>query len=118
MIEFEVSNVHIYNFLPALGPILPQLSVYGKELGISSVVMGTITGILPFAFLIAKPAFGLLVDWYRDYRKFLFMSIIVFMCVCYALLYFIPIRSVSTYQFDENFCPGLGTCNVTVSNKY
>jgi hypothetical protein len=39
--------------LVALGPIFPQLPVYGKELGISSVVMGTVTGILPFAFLVA-----------------------------------------------------------------
>ncbi|KAG5881531.1 hypothetical protein JTB14_008457 [Gonioctena quinquepunctata] len=73
-----------------MGPILPQLPVYGKELGISSVVMGIATGILPIVFLLAKPAFGLIVDIYRNFRKTIFMLLIVFMVVCFALIGLIP----------------------------
>lgn len=98
----------------AMGPILPQLSVYGKELGISSVVMGTITGILPFAFLLAKPLFGLLVDIYRNYRKIIFMSLILVMTISYTVMNFIPARDVLEVKF-LNTSAALDTCNVTVS---
>jgi MFS family permease len=101
--------------ISAMGPILPQLSVYGKELGISSVVMGTITGILPFAFLLAKPAFGLLVDIYRNYRKSIFMLLIVVMTVSYTVMNFIPSRELLKFEL-KNFSATLDTCNVTVSS--
>lgn len=47
-----------------MGPILPQLAVLGKELGIAADVMGYITAILPILYVIAKPAFGLLADYF------------------------------------------------------
>jgi MFS family permease len=64
--------------------------VYGKELGISSVVMGTVTGILPFAFLVAKPAFGVLVDMCRRYRKCIFITLVAILALSFAAIYFIP----------------------------
>ncbi|KAJ3666482.1 hypothetical protein Zmor_001923 [Zophobas morio] len=110
-------KAHYFFFMAAMGPILPQLSVYGKELGISSVVMGTITGILPFAFLLAKPAFGLLVDIYRNYRKIIFMLLIVVMTVSYTVMNFIPPRQVLKLEF-RNFSATPDTCNVTELNSY
>lgn len=47
-----------------MGPILPQLPVLGKELGIGADVMGYITAILPVMYVIAKPAFGFLADYF------------------------------------------------------
>jgi MFS family permease len=108
-------KAHYFFFMAAMGPILPQLSVYGKELGISSVVMGTITGILPFAFLLAKPAFGLLVDIYRNYRKSIFMLLIVVMTVSYTVMNFIPPRELLKFEL-KNFSATLDTCNVTDIN--
>jgi MFS family permease len=108
-------KAHYFFFMAAMGPILPQLSVYGKELGISSVVMGTITGILPFAFLLAKPAFGLLVDIYRNYRKSIFMLLIVVMTVSYTVMNFIPSRELLKFEL-KNFSATLDTCNVTDIN--
>ncbi|CAG9823296.1 unnamed protein product [Phaedon cochleariae] len=83
-------KAHFFFFMAAMGPILPQLPVFGRELGISSLVMGTITGILPIVFLFAKPLFGLIVDVYREYRKTIFMLVITVMGVCFALLNFVP----------------------------
>nr|CAI5862004.1 unnamed protein product [Callosobruchus analis] len=83
-------KAHFFLFMASLAPILPQLPVYGKELGISTVVMGIMTGILPIIFLFAKPLFGMLVDVYRDYRKTIFMAMICIMVLSFALLNFIP----------------------------
>ncbi|CAH1959220.1 unnamed protein product [Acanthoscelides obtectus] len=94
-------KAHFFLFMGSLGPILPQLPVYGKELGISTVVMGTITGILPLLFLFAKPLFGMLVDVYRDYRKTIFMAIICIMVLSFALMNFIPPESRMDVYFSN-----------------
>lgn len=46
----------------AMGPILPQINVFGKDLGVSPDVMGLITSILPILYILAKPAVGYLID--------------------------------------------------------
>lgn len=102
---------------PAMGPILPQLAVFGKEMGISSVVMGSINGVLPILFLLAKPLFGIVVDVYRNYRKTIFMGLIVVMTTSYALMNLIPARRLKTFVIDDLTCHQLDTCNVTVSNN-
>lgn len=99
-----------------MGPILPQLQVYGKELGISSVVMGSITGVLPIVFLVAKPAFGMLVDVCRNYRKAIFMMLICTMTFSYALMNFIPPKVKVEVHVDDLDDVVLDSCNATVSN--
>lgn len=47
-----------------MGPILPQLSVYGKQLGVSPDVMGYITSVLPIIYVIAKPIVGYVADYF------------------------------------------------------
>lgn len=47
-----------------MGPILPQINVFGKQLGISPDVMGLITSILPILYILAKPAVGYLMDYF------------------------------------------------------
>ncbi|KAF5276051.1 hypothetical protein FQA39_LY00847 [Lamprigera yunnana] len=110
--KYNLLNMHDIIFTVTMGPILPQLSVYGKELGISSVVMGTITGILPILFLLAKPGFGLLVDVFRHYRKAIFLGLIVGTSAFYAFLYFVPARFISKYYFNSTICSQLDTCNI------
>jgi len=83
--------IYLYeSFFAASGPILPFLTVYGKQLGISEVVMGSITAVLPFGFLLSKPFFGFLLDYFHQHRKLLFMLLICAMSGFYILLYFIP----------------------------
>lgn len=45
-----------------MGPILPQIGVFGKQLGVSPDVMGLITSVLPIMYLLAKPGVGFLID--------------------------------------------------------
>ncbi len=52
------------HFIAAIGPILPQLPVIGKELGISADIMGLITSVLPILYILAKPAVGYLMDYF------------------------------------------------------
>lgn len=45
-----------------MGPILPQINVFGKQLGIGPDIMGLITMVLPVLYVIAKPIVGYLID--------------------------------------------------------
>lgn len=47
-----------------MGPILPQINVFGKQLGISPDAMGFVTAVLPFIYMPAKPLVGYLIDYF------------------------------------------------------
>lgn len=47
-----------------MGPILPQLSVIGKQIGVPPDVMGYIMAVLPILYVLAKPLVGFLVDYF------------------------------------------------------
>lgn len=85
-----------------MGPILPQLSVYGRQLGVSPETMGAITGLLPIMFLISKPLFGIFVDVFREYRKTIFITLIIIMAVAYSLISLIPSRSLKEFNLSED----------------
>ncbi|XP_063992327.1 major facilitator superfamily domain-containing protein 6-A isoform X1 [Diachasmimorpha longicaudata] len=83
-------KAHYFFFMAAMGPILPFLPVYGKQLGVSSVAMGTITAVLPFLYLLSKPLFGFLVDYFRNWRKSIFIGILIWCSLSFVLLYCLP----------------------------
>ncbi|KAG7200607.1 hypothetical protein KM043_001165 [Ampulex compressa] len=83
-------KAHFFFFMAAMGPILPYLPVYGKQLGVSPLVMGSITAVLPILFLIAKPVFGFLVDYFRNWRKSIFVMLLGTTSACYIFMYFLP----------------------------
>lgn len=58
------------NFL-GLGPILPQIAVFGRQLGVSATVMGFLLAFLPFLYFFAKPAVGILADYFSVNLLFL-----------------------------------------------
>jgi MFS family permease len=105
----------------ALGPILPFLNVFGKQLGVSEMVMGSITAVLPILFLVAKPLFGLIVDYFQEHRKTVFMGLLCAMSMCYVLLYFIPqpdgsfLTEESSYHLSNIQCDQLDICQDWVS---
>lgn len=107
----------------AMGPILPFLSVYGKQLGVSSLVMGISTSLLPLFYLVSKPIFGFLVDYFREHRKTIFLGILISGSMAFVLLYFIPISSripqinINTTLFNHpsTFCDRYKFCNVQVN---
>lgn len=104
----------------ALGPILPQLTVIGKELGISSVVMGSITGLLPIAYLFIKPVLGVIVDIYREYRKFIFLLLIILMTTCYTVMTVLPVYNSVKLGFYGDFSEGdlITQCNKDFQQIY
>ncbi|XP_049763424.1 major facilitator superfamily domain-containing protein 6 [Schistocerca cancellata] len=83
-------KAHYFFFMASLGPILHQLNVFGKQLGVSEVVIGGINAILPILFLLAKPVFGFVADYFRSQRKLVFMLLVCSMNVSLVSLYFVP----------------------------
>lgn len=41
---------------------MPQIGMFGKNLGIPADIMGFMTSFLPITYFIAKPIFGFLLD--------------------------------------------------------
>ncbi|XP_011261876.2 major facilitator superfamily domain-containing protein 6 [Camponotus floridanus] len=108
-------KAHYFFFMAAMGPILPFLPVYGKQLGISSLVMGSITAVLPILFLISKPAFGFVVDYFRTWRKLIFIILLATTSGCYILMYFLPVLPgpmLPDHQFQNISCSSLPSCDM------
>nr|CAD7430208.1 unnamed protein product [Timema monikensis] len=108
-------KAHYFFFMASMGPILPFLQVFGKQLGVSEIVMGSITGVLPFLFLVAKPVFGYVVDYFQKQRKLVFMGLITAMSTFFVLLYFIPQpeerhNSTEPYYLTDISCQNISTC--------
>ncbi|XP_077266783.1 major facilitator superfamily domain-containing protein 6-like isoform X1 [Temnothorax americanus] len=108
-------KAHYFFFMAAMGPILPFLPVYGKQLGVSPLIMGSITAILPILFLIAKPAFGFVVDYYRAWRKLIFIALLAVTSACYIFMYFLPALPgplLPDHQFQNVSCASIPSCNM------
>ncbi|XP_011871570.1 PREDICTED: major facilitator superfamily domain-containing protein 6 [Vollenhovia emeryi] len=108
-------KAHYFFFMAAMGPILPFLPVYGKQLGVSPLVMGSITAILPILFLIAKPAFGFVVDYYRAWRKLIFIALLAVTSGCYIFMYFLPALPgplLPDHPFPNVSCRSLPPCDM------
>ncbi|KAF9416634.1 hypothetical protein HW555_006064 [Spodoptera exigua] len=80
----------------ALGPILPQINVFGRQLGVSPSVMGMVTAVLPLLWAAAKPLFGYIVDFWPAHRKLVFMLLITIMTGSYCGLWFLPMPEPKT----------------------
>ncbi|XP_038221064.1 major facilitator superfamily domain-containing protein 6 [Zerene cesonia] len=83
-------KIHFFFFFAALGPLLPQMNVFGRQLGVSPGVMGMVTAVLPLLWAAAKPLFGYVVDYWPNHRKLVFMLLIVVMSGSYCSLWFLP----------------------------
>lgn len=95
-----------------MGPILPFLPVYGKQLGVSPLIMGSITAILPILFLIAKATFGFVVDYFHTRRKVIFIVLLGVTSACYILMYFLPALpgTMLSRKFQHVSCASLLPC--------
>ncbi|XP_017124992.1 major facilitator superfamily domain-containing protein 6 [Drosophila elegans] len=86
-------KAHFFFFMAAMGPILPQLPVIGKQIGVPPDVMGYIMAVLPILYVLAKPMVGFLVDYFTSLRKFIFIALILIMTLAFAGFYFLPDNS-------------------------
>jgi hypothetical protein len=57
-------KAHYFFFMGSLGPILPQMVVVGRSIGVSPTIMGFILSILPFLYFFVKPLVGMLADYF------------------------------------------------------
>ncbi|XP_075989324.1 major facilitator superfamily domain-containing protein 6 [Anticarsia gemmatalis] len=89
-------KLHFFFFFAALGPILPQINVFGRQLGVSPSVMGMVTAVLPLLWAAAKPLFGYVVDFWPAHRKLVFMLLITVMSGSYCCLWFLPMPDPET----------------------
>jgi len=102
------------HFLGA-GPIFPFLQVYGKQLGISPLIIGSITAILPILYLIAKPIIGFIMDYFQAWRKVIFLTLLVVGNSCYITIFFLPTLPsplLSEYHFQNMSCETLSHCDM------
>ncbi|KAM3956874.1 major facilitator superfamily domain-containing protein 6-like [Aphomia sociella] len=83
-------KIHFFFFFAGLGPLLPQMNVFGRQLGVSPGVMGLVTAVLPLLWAAAKPLFGYVVDFWPARRKLVFMLLITVMTGSYCCLWFLP----------------------------
>ncbi|KAL7300046.1 hypothetical protein TKK_0007056 [Trichogramma kaykai] len=117
-------KAHYFFFMAAMGPILPFLQVYGKQMGVSALVMGCINAVLPLLYLLAKPFSGYLVDRFRGWRKHIFMGLLAATSGCFVLMYLLPplrgpVLPESGVFSNEN-CLDVTSCtamNLTVTNS-
>ncbi|KAG6464837.1 hypothetical protein O3G_MSEX014757 [Manduca sexta] len=91
-------KAHFFFFFAALGPILPQINVFGRQLGVSPAAMGLVTAVLPLMWATAKPLFGYAVDYWPAHRKLVFMMLIVIMSGSYCCLWFLPMPEPETTE--------------------
>lgn len=106
-------------FLSALGPILPFLSVIGKQLGISEIVMGSVFTILPIFYFLGKIFYGYIVDYFVQQRTFIFTFAVALMGVSYLSIYFVPHTPLQKKHFTDNVtCSSLIFCDLHVSKRY
>ncbi|KYN05807.1 PREDICTED: uncharacterized protein LOC108771338 [Cyphomyrmex costatus] len=107
-------KVHFFFFMAATGAISRYLPVYGKQLGISPLIMGSIIAIVPIASLIGKLILGYAADYYLEWRKAIFMALFAITGASYFLMYFLPPLSgpiLLEHEFQNVSCEFLLPCD-------
>ncbi|XP_012054683.1 PREDICTED: uncharacterized protein LOC105617737 [Atta cephalotes] len=96
-------------------PVFPFLSVFGKQLGISPLIIGSINAILPILILIVKPIFGFIMDYFQTWRKVIFLMLLAIGNICYITILFLPPLPgpiLSEHHFQNVSCKILSRCNM------
>ncbi|XP_011641597.1 major facilitator superfamily domain-containing protein 6-like [Pogonomyrmex barbatus] len=107
-------KLHYFFFLASLGCTFPFLHVYGKQLGLSPLVIGSISAIVPLLYLITKPIFGFIMDYSRAWRKTICIIFIVMTNSCFVGIFFLPAMPgpVLTDHFENVSYPFLSLCDI------
>jgi hypothetical protein len=74
--------------------------------------MGTVMSVLPLFYLVAKLGTGILVDLHRNYRKCIFLALIILTALFYSIVYIISLGQLGSANLTLN---SLTLCNDTVS---
>lgn len=94
-----------------VAPLLSFLPTIAKQLGYSTIIVGTIYCFLPILSLIAKPIVGAIVDQFRV-KKTIFLTLILLSALTSFSLMFvpeIPLESIADLNCHDitylNVCP-------------
>lgn len=80
-------------------PVTPFLTVYAKQLGFSSFIVGIIYTILPICGMIARPMFGAVADRYKCQKRIFLMNQLLTAVMFLAILYIPETTTVSRAHF-------------------
>ncbi|XP_070519204.1 major facilitator superfamily domain-containing protein 6-like isoform X2 [Cardiocondyla obscurior] len=110
-------KVHYFFFMAAMGAINLYVPVYGKQLGISPLIVGGIIAILPVGSFIGKLLFGYAVDRFLNSKKTIFMIVIASTGISYASIYFLPALPspiLPDHQYQNISYNSLSLCNTSL----
>ncbi|XP_017840545.2 major facilitator superfamily domain-containing protein 6-A isoform X2 [Drosophila busckii] len=82
-------KAHYFLFNGGTAPVVPFMPQLARQLGYSSVVVGTMYMILPIIGMLAKPLFGYIADRFNRHR-FLFLAGQLITAVAFFLIMFVP----------------------------
>lgn len=112
-------KVHYFLFMGGVAPMTSFLPTIAKQLGYSTIVVGTIYSILPILSLITKPIIGAIVDQFRV-KKLMFLAFILLSGLTAFSLMFVPaIPLDTTVELNCNSATYLNVCpeeNLPLSN--
>ncbi|XP_055690284.1 major facilitator superfamily domain-containing protein 6 isoform X2 [Lutzomyia longipalpis] len=93
---------HYFLFNAGTAPIVPFMPTFARQLGFSTVVVGTVYTVLPIVGMLAKPTFGAIADRFQR-QKLLFILFLILTAVSFFAIMFIPpIPADATVEFHCN----------------
>ncbi|EAT36448.1 AAEL011465-PA [Aedes aegypti] len=109
-------KAHYFLFNAGTAPVVPFMPTLVRQLGFSTVIVGTIYTVLPIVGMLVKPLFGIIADRFQR-QKLLFLLFQILSAVPFFLIMFIPaIPQESTVSFhchegvsNLRYCPPNGT---------
>ncbi|XP_053683703.1 major facilitator superfamily domain-containing protein 6 [Sabethes cyaneus] len=109
-------KAHYFLFNAGTAPVVPFMPTLVRQLGFSTVVVGTIYTVLPIVGMLVKPLFGIIADRFQR-QKLLFLIFQILSAIPFFLIMFIPaIPQESTVSFhchegasDLRYCPPSGS---------
>lgn len=75
--------------LPGTAPIQPYMSVFARQLGFSSFVVGVFYTIFPICGMVAKPVMGAIADHFKA-KKVIFILSIFITAIGFLLTNYVP----------------------------
>lgn len=91
--KFEINKrlvpmkAHYFLWNAGTGPVVPYMSVYARQLGFSSVIVGLIYTILPIFGMIVKPTFGAIADRFMCQKKIFLVAQLLTAAAFLAIFY-------------------------------
>ncbi|XP_055609461.1 major facilitator superfamily domain-containing protein 6 [Uranotaenia lowii] len=109
-------KAHYFLYNAGTAPVVPFMPTLVRQLGFSTVIVGTIYTVLPIVGMLVKPLFGIIADRFQR-QKLLFLLFQILTALPFFLIMFIPaIPQESTVSFhchegasDLRYCPPNGT---------